>query len=91
MCSNVNALYGVYPKGRVESGSLNDITSTTFSLYTSAVSDMPTSDGMWYYVRTSNWGTGHAFQEAFAMSSSTAYVRVQYQGTWKEWKQITNA
>lgn len=91
VCSNINTLYGVYPKGRVESGSLNDITSTVFSLYTSAVSDRPTSDGMWYYVRTSNLGTGHAFQEAFAMSSSIAYVRVQYQGTWNAWKQITNA
>lgn len=93
MGSELKTLEGMIPSTTiVSSGSLNDISVNTFAIYKSAVSDRPISTDGWFYVKTTVFDVvdGHKIQEATALSDGTSYIRVQFEGTWKAWKQTTN-
>jgi hypothetical protein len=75
--------------GSVDSGSINDVTTNTFAMYTSNVTDLPTSDN--YYVETSVFDASSLLQRAYNIATAESYVRVKCVGTWSAWKQITNS
>lgn len=75
--------------GSVDSGSINDVTTNMFAMYTSNVTDLPTSAN--YYVETSVFDANSLLQRAYNIATAESYVRVKCVGTWSAWKQITNA
>lgn len=78
----------------VTSGSLDDITVSSFALYSNNVSGMPSGfTNSYAFVRTTMYDYTTGMQELFAQSGSvagTAYVRTKSSNTWTAWKQITN-
>ena len=82
----------------ITSGSLNDFPES-FVCVSSNVTDLPPDllNSTWGFVRTSIFDNNTALQELFAYSSAdqsqngVSFVRVKQGGTWKSWKQITNA
>ena len=69
----------------ISSGDLNDISENKFAVYSDNVSNRPTSDSDYYYVKTSKYDNTSILQEAYSLSSGRMYSRVKYGGTWRSW------
>ena len=71
----------------LSSGSLNNIKDNEVYYVSSDVSDMPTPDRAWGFVRTTMYGDSTGFQEFFSVTEPReSYVRVLRQNTWQSWK-----
>ena len=79
----------------MRSGSLNDISTTSYIRCDNNVTDKPMS-GVWGFVRTDFVDDGvTAVQQFISFSTAEAssgqvYVRVMVGGTWQPWKALTN-
>lgn len=69
----------------VNSGSLNDVKTTSFNIYTANVSNRPSTGG-YYFVRTSAFDSNGALQEATRLDNADAYVRTKNNGDRGEWR-----
>ena len=79
-------------KTLVGSGSLNDISTNEFAIYTSAVTGKPQSG--YAFVRTSVFDANAALQELTMLDGTYAgrsYVRVKNSGTWTSWRETTSS
>jgi hypothetical protein len=79
-------------------GSLNDINYNSFVVCKNGVNDFPSglTPSSWGFVRTSVYDSNSALQEFTAFSANAidnglSFVRVKQGGTWRAWKQTTNA
>ena len=79
-------------KTLVGSGSLNDISTDEFAIYTSAVTGKPQSG--YAFVRTSVFDANAAMQELTMLDgtySGRSYIRVKNGGTWTAWRETTSS
>lgn len=75
----------------IGSGSLDNISTNEFAVYTSAVTGKPQSG--YAFVRTSVFDANAALQELTMLDgtySGRSYVRVKNGGTWTTWRETTN-
>ena len=80
----------------MRSGSLDDISTTSYVRCDDTVANKPMS-GVWGFVRTDFVEDGRTAVQQFTSFSTTeassgqVYVRVMVGGTWQSWKALTNA
>lgn len=83
--NNISAVtMGTQTTGDID---LNAVTTNSYKMYTNTTSNLPTSDGTWYFVKTTVFDNNTMLQEATAMNAGAkTYTRIKRSGNWQAWK-----
>jgi hypothetical protein len=76
----------------VNSGSLDDVSTNTIAYYSNNVSGMPSGVSGYAICETTVFDANVMVQKLYMIDGKyNAFIRMKQTGTWRAWKQITNA